>query len=508
MTGPGHTAPEEWRRTSPLSFVVTAILSLRRAGLPTLAALIGTGAFRQGWAVVVPALVAMGLLTALFSFLAWRKFRYRLGESDIRVERGLFSRTARSVPYERIQDVSLEQGLVARLFGMVEVRFETGAGGKDEVRVRYVSAAEAEALRETVRVRLDDSVPASGASDAVGDAAPPLFAMDLARLATFGLFEFSLVAFVALAGAAQQFGGLLPIDIWSYRAWATLLGEPAHALQYAGPAIQIVGATLALAVLATVGLATGFVRTALRDYGFRLEPTPKGLRRRRGLLTRSDVVMPVHRVQALQLGSGIVRRRFGWHELSVVSLAQDAKSGHHVVVPFGRIAEIAPVVAATGFALPGAQTAWQRPSRAYLADRTLLALLPLGLGALALAANARWVLPGAPERLAGFAALAVLAGLIVARAWARWHSDCHAVDARVLYARHGWLVPHLDIAAPVKLQSVEIVQGPIARRRGYADLNFGLAGGKLAIAGVPLAEALAIRTAVLDRIAGVDFRHA
>jgi putative membrane protein len=72
----------------------------------------------------------------------------------------------------------------------------------------------------------------------------------------------------------------------------------------------------------------------LRDYGFRLEDTPKGLRRRRGLLTKSDVVMPVHRVQALKVTTGILRRRWGWHGLGCGEPSQDAKSGNHVVVPF------------------------------------------------------------------------------------------------------------------------------------------------------------------------------
>src|SRR4029079_15990611 len=102
---------------------------------------------------------------------------------------------ARSVPYERIHDVSLEQALVRRLFGMVEVKFETGAGGTDELVIRSVDAAEPDALRETVRAHR------SGAAAAPGKPAQPveepsriLFAMDFRRLITFGLFEFSLLA--------------------------------------------------------------------------------------------------------------------------------------------------------------------------------------------------------------------------------------------------------------------------------------------------------------------------
>ena len=500
MSEPLGPAPEEWRRTNPLGFVVGAILSLRSAVFPTLAALIGTGAIRQGWIVIVPTLLAMGLFTALFSFLAWRKFRYLLGETDIRVERGLFSRTARSVPYERIQDVSLEQRLVPRLFGMVDVKFETGAGGKDEVRVRYVSNEEAEALRETVRVRMGEAATSGGAIGVTEDASPILFVMDRKRLATFGLFEFSLVAFAVLAGAAQQFDFLLPIDIWNYKGWAALLGEPGDALRGASFASQVIGATLAVALLSLVGLATGFIRTVLRDYGFRLEETPKGLRRRCGLLTRSDVIMPVHRVQALKLGTGMVRRLFGWHDLSVVSLAQDAKAGNHIIVPFAKLAEIAPIVAATGLALPNAQTNWRRPSRRHLVDSALLSLTPLGFAALAILGSRRWFELPSQALLPVIAAPLILAGLVIARAYFRWNQDRHAIDGQYLFVRQGWFAPRLDIALLVKLQSVELVQGPIAQRRGYADVKFGLAGGSLSIAGIPLEEARAIRSAVLRSI--------
>ena len=507
MSEKGGTAPEEWRRTSPLSFVVSAILSLRSAGLPALAALIGTGAARQGWIVIVPALLALGLLTAIFSFLVWRHFRYRLGDTDIRVERGLFSRTARSVPYERIQDVSLEQRLVPRLFGMVDVKFETGAGGKDEVRVRYVSTEEAQALRETVRARISDTVTGTAETSAAEETSAVLFAMDRKRLVIFGMFEFSLVAFAVLAGAAQQIDFLLPIGTWNYKTWLGLLGGSGHALQGVGLAAQVIGALLAVAALSLVGLATGFIRTVLRDYGFRLQDTPKGLRRRRGLLTQTDVIMPLHRVQALKLGTGIVRRRFGWHELGVVSLAQDAKAGNHIVVPFAKLDEIAPVVAATGFALPTAETAWRRPSGRFLIDRALLLFVPPCFAVLAVIGGGQWLGFGPQAMLPAVVALLALVGLIIVRARFRWRHDRHAIESDRLFVRQGWLARRLDIASAVKLQSVEIFQGPLARRRSYANVKFGLAGGRLEIVGANLEDARAIRSAVLGNIARVDFSH-
>jgi putative membrane protein len=262
---------------------------------------------------------------------------------------------------------------------------------------------------------------------------------------------------------------------------------------------------MALLALAVLGLVTGVGRTVLRDYRFRLEETPKGLRRRRGLLTKTDVVMPIHRVQALKVTTGILRRRWGWHGLGVVSLSQDAKSGNHVVVPFAKLDEIAPVVGVTGFELPAADVDWQRSSPKHKLDQALLGIVPFSLAAVASVAIGNLADAPGPWHLwvtAGFGAAAVFVAL---RENFLWHHDRTALNARHIFAQHGWLAPKLDIASRVKLQSVEISQGPLARRRGYANLTFGVAGGTLAIAGVPLNEARAIRQAVLDSIAGVDF---
>jgi putative membrane protein len=496
----------EWRRTNPKSFLVGGIVSLRNSLLPLAAAFVGIQGSRGAALYLVPAVAAWLGLTFLFSYIAWRHFRYRVGAEDIRVERGLLNRTARAVPYERIQDVSLEQTLVPRLFGMVEARFETGAGGKDEIKIRFIGEAEGEVLRETVRARKRGEALAAPAADSAEQADRTLFAMDTGRLATFGLFEFSLVAFAVLGGAAQQLDFLLPFDFWDYRGWVGLIAGPGHWLQQFGFAAQAIGAGIALFALALVGLLTGVGRTVLRDYGFLLEETPKGLRRRRGLLTRSDTVMPIHRVQALKVTTGILRRRFGWHGLSVVSLAHDAKAGNQVVVPFATMAEIAPVVEVTEFALPPADTRWHRASARAAADRAILGGLVPVLGGVALLLAG----PSLPEA-AGIAlalpvtGLFLLGGFFALRERFLWHHHRHAVDDRYLYLRHGWLAPRLDIAMRVKLQSAEIAQGPLARRRGYADLKLGVAGGTFTMHGIPLEAARAVRRAVLDSIARVDF---
>ncbi len=410
------------------------------------------------------------------------------------------------MPFERIQDVSLEQKLIPRLLGLVEVRFETGAGGADELHLAYVSEAEGEALRETIRALSDGVQAIPAASTAQGEARSTestselLFAMGPERLFTFGLFEFSLIVFAVVIGLAQQLDFLLPFGWEEIESWFSQPDARAETLREVQWLTGIGGLLASLFGVIAIGMATGIVRTALRDWDFRLERTAKGFRRRRGLLTRTDVVMPAHRVQALVIATRFLRRRFGWHSLSFISLAQDAGSANHDVAPFAKLEEIAPIVDAAGFALPGDAMEWRRASARYYFDRALFYALVLGIPALAVIALVQdnWGLWGG-------LALALLTAYRVVEQYWLWRVDRHALDPAQVLSRLGWLAPRLQIASRVKLHSVEIAQGPIARMRGYANLNFGLAGGALAFRGLHIEDARRLRLAVLESIASVDF---
>ncbi len=493
-------AETEARRTDPKGFIVRAAMMLAQLVIPLGVASVtifddGELTGKLAWAA--PFIGALILFNVLVAYLQWTRLTYTVGDSDIRVESGVLSRAARSVPYERIQDVSLEQKLLPRLFGLVEVKFETGAGGKDDLSLTYLSEAEGERLRELVRNRQEGEVTiADGAEMAPVEEATPLFTMGSKRVLTFGLFEFSLAVVAVLAGLAQQFEFLLPFDLWDFDQWEQRLAGPGQWLAGLGGLAQAVGVIAAVLTLAVVGVATGLVRTSLREWNFRLEQTAKGLRRRRGLLTRTDLVMPVHRVQALRLETGFLRRHFGWHGLKVISLASDSGAANHDAVPFGQMEEIAPVVETTGFALPSADLEWERALKRYRIDKVVLAalfLLPVTAISAILADNWLWLAP--------FGSLA----FVMLDQWWGWRNAWRALGDRQLYSRHGWFTSSLAIASRVKLQSVDISQGPIARLRGYASLHLGLAGGRLRVHGMPVEEAYAWRRALCESMARNDF---
>jgi putative membrane protein len=490
----------EPRHTDPRGLFVHALRGLWQSLVPVGAMAYGSGAFLWGVLMIVPTVLAIIAFSVGFAWIRWKRFTYVTGPEDIRVEQGVFSRSARSVPYERIQDVSLEQKFLPRLLGLAEVRFETGAGGKDEIALSYLSLEEGERLRELVRARKDgvavDEAPEIDEAEQVE--AKPLFAMGPRRIATFGLFEFSLVIFAVLMGAVSQLDFLFPIELWNPAAWYRFAaGEVSHLSGFSRTTMVLAVAGGVLAIV-TLGLLSGIVITAAREYGFRLDRTPKGFRRRRGLFNKTDVTLPAHRVQAAKIGTRFIRRLFGWHSLEFVSLAQDVGgSSHHAVAPFATRDEIWPVLRAAGIEPPAEDIAWRRPSPVPWRDDTVLHgifFAVLGLGVWAITRNP-WALAVAALLIAGTVLVNYLG----------WRRRRHASDASQLFVRMGTLAPRLTIAPQVKFQSVEISQSPLARRRGHATLHLGVAGDRLSIPGLPLAEAQALQSALIEQIAAVDF---
>lgn len=454
--------------------------------------------------ILIPIVIMLVLLASLFfRWVAWMRFRYHIGEHDIRIEKGILSRTARSIPYERIQDVSIEQKPLARMMGLGEVKFETGGGEGDDAKLSFVSLDEAERLRELVRARKSGVAAVSDENEAADQSeAAPIFAMDGKRVFTLGLYSFSLVIFAVLGGIAQQFDFLLPYDIWDFKHWIGIAeerGVSVDQINGAGLAAQVIFGLGALGSLIIIGFASGVIRTLLKEHGFRLDRTPKGFRRRRGLLTLTDAVMPAHRVQAAVILTGPIRKRRGWHSLKFVSLAQDSKDeSNFVAAPFATLGEIWPIAEAAGVAAPDANVTFRKGEGRWWAPYLVFATLILCAPVVSLSVFTEATIA---QTVNIFWLLVPLAFLL----WFNRRNYRDALDDGQVYVREGWWRQRLTIAPQVKVQTVEIAQGPITRRQGLASLNFGIAGGTLEMIALPLATAHAIRDAVMEKVAAVDY---
>lgn len=407
-------------------------------------------------------ILALVMLAAggVLAFVYWWRFRYTLGRNEIVIEKGLFQRQRRVIPFDRVQDIAIEQRLLARLFGTAKVRIETGGAAKDEGNLDMIALADAHALRDFIRhgARSADAETGSQAAPPAPAEEPVLFAMDLKRLLFSGLFGFSLIFLAAISAAVQQLDQLGIVE------WESFFTP-----ERADAAAHMVTLRLALGLAALVvmlGVIAGIARTVARDFGFTLTRSEAGLRRKRGLFTLSEVVIPIRRTQVALIESGLISRALGWYRLSFQTLGADRKErGVQVAAPFARMEEILPILAEAGFPAPPPRAAFRSsPRRALI--RRIAPHLMLGVPLTAAAFLVDW------RAGIGAAALAVLA----LAAALRWRSHGHAEDLRALYVTGGLLRRRLRVLPYEKTQTISVSRGPIQRAMRLATLLVDTAG--------------------------------
>src|SRR5918998_5853065 len=144
------------KRLHPAAMLVGAIKTLRRwvSGLvfPGVVLLVSQGFSLWTVTLFLLGLLVVAALAALWGFLSWRATTYTVTGNSFRLRQGVFQKNERTIPLEHVQSVDTVQGIIQRLFGVVEVRVETAGGGASEpdASLPALARADAEALRREI----------------------------------------------------------------------------------------------------------------------------------------------------------------------------------------------------------------------------------------------------------------------------------------------------------------------------------------------------------------------
>jgi putative membrane protein len=99
------------------------------------------------------------ILVEVYARLAYRFWKYEFLGDQLRIERGIIWKKYSNIPYQRIQNVDITRGVIARLCGFSTVNLQTAgysapinnrSGSFSEGYIPAVSIQEAEKIREFV----------------------------------------------------------------------------------------------------------------------------------------------------------------------------------------------------------------------------------------------------------------------------------------------------------------------------------------------------------------------
>jgi putative membrane protein len=447
----------EAAKLHPAAIAVLALDALREAALPIVvllfAAVAGSGldvaALQRGLLYL-----AIGVAGAsLMGLLRWLSTSYFVDDGGVHARTGFLRRKETTVPLSRVQGLDTVAGPVQRAFGVVAVHVQTAGGGaKGEIVLEAVGPVAVERLREAVRARRPE----------LGEAAPAA-ALPERRLSR----RDGLIA----ALTAGQLGVILPVLAGGIQLLTGTFGDR-RGVEDATRLLpdSAVGWELALLGLLVLAWGLSVAGSLIAFAGFAVTRDGERLRIRRGLLQRSEVVLPVRRVHGVRVVEGLLRRPFGLAavRVEVAGYAAEA-SAARTLFPLLRRADVEPFLAELLPELaddPGGLT--PPPPRAlprYVLPRTVAAAAIGGAACLVFPDVAPWPLLVVP--------LAALDGWLDYRAagW-RLRDGRLAMSSRTL----AWSTL---LAPAARLQEHAIAQTPLQRRAGLADVQVavGKAGG-------------------------------
>jgi putative membrane protein len=223
-------------------------------------------------------MAAVLVAAVLVSAVVWLVTGYEIVGRELRVHEGLVSRRTRTIPLERVQAIDVVRPLLARVFGLAELRLEVIGASKTEAPLAYLTVAGAASLR-TRLIALSTGVPHAPAAVA------PRFTVDNRRL---------LLAQLLTPQALTVPVGLV------FVAWQASLD----------PTWTLIGA--ASTITAFLGVFQVPVRRVLDEWDLTLGTDTAAVRVRQGLLNKRSRTVPPHRVQGLRVTWPLLWRSHGW----------------------------------------------------------------------------------------------------------------------------------------------------------------------------------------------------
>lgn len=436
-----------YRRLNPLTIAVELVRVLGRFALLFLVILFT----REGGGDFI--YEAIGGVVVIAAVVRYLSFSYAIHEGHLLIKSGIITRTNRTIPLSKIQNINVKKTLVHRVFGLVDLQIETAAGAEAEASLSALSVAEAESLKGELTRGVHREV-------GIEEPVEKIRGRTVYRISPKELFLAGATENRALAIIGAVFGGsfLVQERLEGFiRANAPNIGESWQSI-----------VLIVLAVL-VVGWIVSIISAAVSYGNFEVTLEGGNLRRHYGLLNQIESVVPLPRVQSVRTSETVLQRWLGLCKFYVETAGHFQKEdlgGSSLVCPLlesQRLSDIAMTV------LPGRPidaVRWRRVSprtiRVYFQTSMWVYLVLASGAAVYFGWKAYWALIPAAVWALG-------------TAWLHYKTTGYDDKPSFLAARHG-VFSRRSIYVPVeKVQSTTVKQSPLQRRLKLATVHVNTA---------------------------------
>lgn len=482
---------ENWQHLSPIALLYFSLQSLQ-AVFGSVFYLIPLTIFTyrglQDSPLLTLGAIVLGLgVFAGIAVLRYYFYQFRVSGDTVDIQAGIIQKTQLNLPFERIQNVKLEQPLYYRFTDHVMVQLETAGSSRDEAQLVALSRSQAEALQHaiyaahsTTTITQETATTIASDIDDVTETIPNerlLNRRSVGDLLIYGISNNRVWVFLA---ATTPFW-----DNALERIGERLETSGIDVVQYFDPTQQSLGWLIVLmvgiALLVVMFMALLSVAGAMLSF-FDYSLVQRGERyiQRCGLFTRHEVSMKLSRLQWVQFQQSWLERVFGRCNVRFEQI-QAPQAG---LADTGRIM-VPAVTPQDAQALLTEALPAQRLAEVVFAPINWRFLIRPFLFCLVLVGVSQWLLRPDSPLLANVALLlGIWIGLLSVLRWRRWG---YALDSQFLYIRKGLIGVNYYCLPIFKVQQVSYTQSWWLQRYNLCHVRLVFASGAQGVPFIPWA---------------------
>ena len=411
--------------------------------------------------VLLAIFVGVFLISIGVGFFEWRTTRFRIDDTEIRINRTFITRRSDRIPFGKIQSVDVTQPFAARILGLASLTIDVGAS--QHKKIEYLSRRDAYRFRDLLITRSGRGAAATpGGSPTRQDAptpANPITTAPPGQLDRHPAGTATPPTSPAPASTPREgfrpgtspspLGGSQWLDrrrdedvILTVPKGRFVLSQITSSAFLMLVLVFIISTVLTAAgggsvlgvCFAYVLSIVGYLWTKLsKSWGLTLYRSGDGLKSVHGFTSLETRTIPVQRIQGVEITQSLLWRIWGYHSVHVTVLGNDGKTESD--------------------------------------------LLPVGTGKdLDLVLDAIW-----PR----FAVDDVSHNPIPNRArWFHWFTQRYiswGADENVITVRRGLLTRKRMIVPHARVQSTALTQGPLQRKLRLADVGIAIAEKRIGL---------------------------
>lgn len=321
---------KEINRLHPVSAIITSAKALKSMIIPV-AIIIVTNGFNFSFnfhsehffqTVLLFGVWGVAALLSLVSgIVKWRTFVYWFEDGELRVKYGLFVKKKRYIPFERIQSLNYNEGILHRLLGLVKVQVETAGSkdGKPEVELTAIRKAAADVIElEMHRAKnqvIEQTADERSLPIEEEVSIPMIYHMSIRDLLVLATTSGGIgVVLSGLAAAVSQFSDIIPYE--------TVFHELADFVK-----IGVFLVALIVMLILIVAWGVSVVITLINYYDYTVRIEDEKLIITKGLLEKKRITLPLNRIQAIRIVENPLRQWFGFATVVVESAGGNGEDG-------------------------------------------------------------------------------------------------------------------------------------------------------------------------------------